>query len=44
MLIKRVILIAAFIALANADWWSDMFGGSGDDIEQKKRIDRNKKA
>jgi len=41
MLIKRVILIAAFVALANAGWWSDLVGTV--DTEQKKRIERNKK-
>ena len=43
MVINRVILLIALLALANAGLFDNLFGGSVDD-EQKKRLERNQKA
>ena len=43
MVINRVILLIALLALVNAGLFDNLFGGSVDD-EQKKRLERNQKA
>ena len=40
MVINRVILLIALLALVNAGLFDNLFGGSVDD-EQKKRLERN---